>query len=202
MLELIEDASIDRLKALALFYGPSAGRSSTGKGGKEEPMPLAQLRAQLEGMKLVRFRGKMLIIGLGSIGMGIIPLLVRHFEFGQGNDGALPIRVLTGEDRRECAETIKDKFGISYTLQCLTPSNYGDVLGSFGLTSGDLIVNLSVDVSSRDVVLWSQARGVLYVDTVTEPWPGTYDNAELPISARTNYSLREESKTSLLLCLM
>jgi homospermidine synthase len=51
-------------------------------------------------------------------------------------------------------------------------------------------VNVSVDVSSLDVMRFCRAIGVLYIDTVVEPWEGFYfetaDNA-----ARTNYALRE-----------
>jgi homospermidine synthase len=51
-------------------------------------------------------------------------------------------------------------------------------------------VNLSVDVSSLDVMRFCRELGVLYIDTVVEPWAGFYfdtaDNA-----ARTNYALRE-----------
>jgi homospermidine synthase len=51
-------------------------------------------------------------------------------------------------------------------------------------------VNVSVDVSSLDVMRFCREIGVLYIDTVVEPWAGFYfetpDNA-----ARTNYALRE-----------
>jgi homospermidine synthase len=37
----------------------------------------------------------------------------------------------------------------------------------------------------------AQAMGVLYVDTVVEPWPGFYFGSPLPNADRTNYPLRE-----------
>lgn len=52
-------------------------------------------------------------------------------------------------------------------------------------------INLSVDTSSLDIMRFCRALGVLYIDTVVEPWAGycfgTTDNA-----ARTNYALRQK----------
>ena len=47
-----------------------------------------------------------------------------------------------------------------------------------------------VDTSSLDIMTFMRELGVLYIDTVVEPWAGYYfgttDNA-----ARTNYALRQ-----------
>ena len=37
-----------------------------------------------------------------------------------------------------------------------------------------MVVNLSVDVDSIDLMMLCQELGVLYIDTVIEPWPGFY----------------------------
>ena len=62
------------------------------------------------------------------------------------------------------------------------------------LTAGDgqgICVNLSVDTSSLDLMKFCRSIGVLYVDTVIEPWPGFYWDAKAGIEARSNYALRE-----------
>jgi homospermidine synthase len=51
-------------------------------------------------------------------------------------------------------------------------------------------VNVSVDVSSLDVMRFCREIGVLYIDTVVEPWAGFYFEAQ-DNAARTNYALRE-----------
>lgn len=35
-------------------------------------------------------------------------------------------------------------------------------------------VNLSIDISSCDLTLYCQRKGVLYIDTVKEEWKGYY----------------------------
>jgi len=110
----------------------------------------------------IDFGGRILVIGLGSIGLGIIPLLVRHVNFCKTN----PIRVITGDDRLEAAKLIRKEYGIESLIQYLTKDNYEAILDQFHLESGDFIVNVSVDVSSHDIILWCNKKGVLYIDTV------------------------------------
>jgi homospermidine synthase len=54
-----------------------------------------------------------------------------------------------------------------------------------------MIVNLSVDVDSIELMKLAQEMGVQYIDTVVEPWPGFYFGSTLPNAERTNYPLRE-----------
>jgi homospermidine synthase len=128
------------------------------------------------------------MIGCGSIGLGVLPLLLRHIKFTQPN----AVSIITGDDRRHVADTVRTKHNIPILYEYLTPANYEDILASFSLTKGDFIVNLSVDVSSLDIIKWCEDREVLYIDTVVEPWLGRYDNPDLSMSERTNYSLRQE----------
>jgi homospermidine synthase len=89
---------------------------------------------------------------------------------------------------------ILDKEGVTFIQQALTPGNYKKLLMPL-LTHGSgpaLIVNLSVDVSSVDVMRLARQTGALYIDTVIEPWPGLYFNPKLGSEARSNYALREE----------
>ena len=58
------------------------------------------------------------------------------------------------------------------------------------LGRGDLVLNLSVSVSSHEVLEWCQKHGALYLDTCIEPWPGYYDNPKIPAHQRSNYHLR------------
>ena len=73
----------------------------------------------------------------------------------------------------------------------LKPATYQREL-SRRLKAGDLLLNLSVDVSSLDLVEWCAEHGVLYVDTSIEPWPGVFDNPMLTMRERTNFRTRED----------
>lgn len=130
------------------------------------------------------FPGRLLFIGFGSIGQGILPLILRHIG------GLTPdrITVVTADDAgREEAEA----FGVRFINHPLTRENYRHVLDPL-VGRGDFLLNLSVEVSSVALIKLCNEKGALYLDTCIEPWPGGYDDPSIPASRRTNYALREE----------
>jgi homospermidine synthase len=74
----------------------------------------------------------------------------------------------------------------------VTRANYRDLLTPL-LGPGDLLLNLSVDVSSVALIALCQERGALYLDTCIEPWAGDYTDPTLTPSQRSNYALRESA---------
>jgi homospermidine synthase len=86
-----------------------------------------------------------------------------------------------------------EKQGITHLHQSITRQNYKSILQPL-LTSGPgqaLIVNLSVDVGSIDIIRLAHDTNALCLDTVNEPWPGFYYNTKLDNADRTNYAVRE-----------
>ena len=57
--------------------------------------------------------------------------------------------------------------------------------------AGDFLLNLSVDISSADLIKYCQQNNILYLDTCIEPWAGGYVDKSLPASSRSNYAMRE-----------
>ena len=132
-----------------------------------------------------RIAGPIVMIGLGSIGKGTLPLIERHFEFD-------PERFVV-IDPNDADRKLLDERGVRFVHLGLTRENYRDALKKY-LTAGDgqgFCVNLSVDTSSLDIMRYCRELGALYVDTVVEPWPGFYFDKSLGPEARTNYALRE-----------
>lgn len=131
--------------------------------------------------KYVKFDGKILIVGFGSIGTGVLPLILRHIDVPRKN-----ISVVTGDARgREIAK----KEGIKFEIEPLTKENYKKVIDA-RVGKGDFLLNLSVDVSSVDMIAHCQERGILYLDTVVEPWAGAYADPNISLSKKSNYALR------------
>ncbi|PVB61112.1 homospermidine synthase [Labrenzia sp. 011] len=125
------------------------------------------------------------MIGLGSIGKGTLPLIERHFEFDKS-------RVTVIDPVDTDAKLVTDR-GYRFEKVALTPENHRDVLTPL-LTEGEgqgFVVNLSVDTSSLDLMKLCRKLGVLYIDTVIEPWPGFYFDDKASAADRTNYALRE-----------
>jgi homospermidine synthase len=134
--------------------------------------------------KHAAFSGRLVIVGFGSIGQGVLPLLRRHIEMPAEN-----IVIVTAEPRgREVAA----EYGIRFVESALTRDNYREVLDSW-LRAGDFLINVSVDVSSIALIELCQQKRALYLDTCIEPWPGGYTDRNLPPVARSNYALRESA---------
>ena len=129
--------------------------------------------------------GPIVMIGFGSIGRGMLPLIERHFRYDKTR-----FVVIAPDDRDR---TLLDERGIAFVHVGLTPDNYRDTLTPL-LTAGNgtgFCVNLSVDTSSLEIMRLCRELRVPYIDTVVEPWPGFYfDHTVDPVS-RTNHSLRQ-----------
>ena len=133
-----------------------------------------------------RIDGPIVMIGFGSIGKGTLPLIERHFEFDRSR-----MVVIDPSDRDR---TLVEQKGIGFIHQAVTRENYRALLTPL-LTKGSgrgFCVNLSVDTSSLDIMKLCRELGVLYIDTVVEPWPGFYFDAAAEPEARTNNALRAE----------
>ena len=133
-------------------------------------------------IKHVEFPGRLLVIGYGSVGRGVLPLVRRHIGISQDRIAIIPADPL---GRREV-----ELEGIAFHQIALTRENLRAEIGA-RLSAGDFLLNLSVDVSSIALIEECQRIGALYLDTCIEPWPGGYTDPSLSISARSNYALRE-----------
>jgi homospermidine synthase len=129
----------------------------------------------------VNFPGKIIMVGFGSIGQGILPLILRHI--GTSSDR---ITIVTAEDK---GSTEAKEFGVKFTKSALTRENYRQILEPL-LDAGDFLLNLSVDVSSVALIQLARERGALYLDTCIEPWAGGYTDPAMPVTARSNYTMR------------
>jgi homospermidine synthase len=128
--------------------------------------------------------GPIVMIGFGSIGRGVLPLLERHFKFDRSR-----FTVIDPEDKDR---KLLDERGIEFINRALVADNFVAILKPL-LTRGGgqaFVVNLSIEVSSVAVMRHCHEVGALYIDTVAEPWAGFYTDPRLSQSERSNYSLR------------
>jgi homospermidine synthase len=132
-----------------------------------------------------RFDGPIVMIGFGSIGRGTLPLIERHIGFDRSK---FVVIAPDDEDRR-----LLDERKLKFVNAAITKDNCRDVLTPL-VTAGPgrgMIVNLSVDTSSVDLMAFAKDIDAFYIDTVIEPWPGLYTDRNRSISQRSNYALRE-----------
>jgi homospermidine synthase len=133
--------------------------------------------------KHAAFPGKMVILGFGSIGQGVLAVLLRHIEI----DASRITIIARDADGLDLAQ----KHRVAHVVQALTRKNYESFLDQH-LGEGDFLLNVSVEVESLALMKYCRKRRILYIDTVTEPWPGRSEDPSLTPSRRSNYALREE----------
>lgn len=126
------------------------------------------------------------MIGFGSIGRGLLPLLLRHI----GLDAARVVIIDPDDSGRAAAEAA----GVRFVTAAVTAHDFKEMLTPL-LTAGagqGFCINASVDVSSIDVMRLCHDLDCLYIDSSIEPWEGYFYDKNIDIAARTNYALREE----------
>ena len=132
-----------------------------------------------------RFEGPIVMVGFGSIGKGTLPLIERHIAFDRAK---FTVIAPDDEDRN-----LLDERQIRFIHTAVTKENHRELLTPL-LTAGPgrgMMVNLSVDTSSVDLMEFAKDIDAFYIDTVVEPWPGLYTDRSRSVSARSNYALRE-----------
>ena len=137
----------------------------------------------MDEKKLVKFQGRLLFVGFGSVGQGTLPLLLRHIDMPREH-----ISIVTADERG--AQEAKH-YGINFTVCPLTREIYRAVLDPL-LARGDFLLNLSVDVASVALIELCCEKGAMYLDTCIEPWLGGYTDQSVHPSYRSNYGQREE----------
>ena len=132
--------------------------------------------------KEVEFAGRLVMLGFGCIGQATLPLLLRHIAMR-------PDQVLVVKPSDRDLEVAR-ACGVPSLVTPLDEGNLWQVLAP-RLGPGDVLLNLSVDVSSVALLALARERGAIYLDTCIEPWAGGFLDAALAPAQRTNYALRE-----------
>src|SRR3982075_4388924 len=119
-----------------------------------------------------RFEGPIVMIGFGSIGKGTLPLIERHIAFDRSK-----FVVIAPDDSDR---NLLDERQIRFIHKAVTKDNYRELLTPL-LTTGPgrgMVVNLSVDTSSVELMAFAQELDAFYIGTVVAPWPGLSTNRD------------------------
>ncbi len=93
------------------------------------------------------FPGRIVMVGFGSIGQRVLPLLLRHL-------GVTPERITIIEPRNDPSGEAH-ALGVQIKSLALTPANYAATLDGL-LRPGDFLLNVSFDVSSLALIEYCQ----------------------------------------------
>jgi len=135
----------------------------------------------------IAFKGRVLMLGFGSVGQCVLPAVPRHFDMPMSR-----ISVIEDADHRIQFQEFTD-LGMHYIQLRLTPDNLESTLAEHA-GPGDLILNLTAGVDAISIMDWCQRNDVIYVDTSLEPWAEKYEDMDLPAWARTHYESHEVTR--------
>jgi len=94
--------------------------------------------------------GRLLMLGFGSVGQAVLPLLLRHLTVQ-----AAQISIIAASD---AGIEQASNMGVAMTVQRLTEDNWQALLTPC-LAPGDMLLNLSVDVCSLSLMALCRQRG-------------------------------------------
>lgn len=126
--------------------------------------------------------GKIVIIGFGSVGQTILPMILRHFDIDPSKVFVL--------DKKYHPLFKKYEKHVNYVEIEITKKNMDEVLSEF-CGEGDFLVNVSLNIDGIDIVKWCLANGVKYIDTSIERWPDEPDETIPELAERTLYSTHQ-----------
>ena len=111
----------------------------------------------------MRFAGKILVIGCGSVSQCAIPLVLKIIDAPPKN-----ITIMDFTDNRHRVKDSLDK-GVNYVIDRVTRENYPNLLKKY-VGPGDLIIDLAWNIDCIEMLQWARDNKVLYVNTSVEVW--------------------------------
>ncbi|MBI4398242.1 MAG: saccharopine dehydrogenase NADP-binding domain-containing protein [Candidatus Omnitrophica bacterium] len=111
----------------------------------------------------MKFKGRLLIIGCGSVSQCAIPLVLKLLE--------MPSEKITIMDFADNRSRIKEAIqrGVHYVFDRITRENYKELLAKY-VGPGDMIIDLAWNIETIALLEWARANQILYVNTSVEEW--------------------------------
>ncbi len=119
---------------------------------------------------MLRFNGKILCLGYGSVARCTLPILVKHIDIPPDH-----LTVMDFDDKAGELKQWTDR-GVNYVRDRVRPENLGSLLGQH-VGEGDLLIDLAWNIDCCELLQWCHDHGVLYINTSVEVWD-PYEGAE------------------------
>jgi len=113
--------------------------------------------------KQVKFKGKILIIGCGSVSQCAIPLVLRLIDVPAKNVTIMDFV----DNKKRVADSLRK--GVKYVRDRVTKENYQKLLAKY-VGPGDLIIDLAWNIDCLAITTWCRNNDVLYCNTSVEEW--------------------------------
>ena len=133
----------------------------------------------------MKFNGKLLIIGCGSVSQCAVPLVLELIELPPQN-----ITIMDFLDNRARVKNSLAK-GVRYVIDRVTRENYTQLLAKYA-GPGDMIMDLAWNIECRAILQWCRDNRVLYVNTSVEEWDPYKDSQRNDPTQYTLYARHME----------
>ena len=138
----------------------------------------------------MKFNGKLLIIGCGSVSQCAVPLVLKLIEMP-----AQRITIMDFVDNRSRVKNALDK-GVKYVIDRVTPENYAELLKKY-VGPGDMIIDLAWNIDCITIVQWCRENHILYANTSVEEWDPYKDFERNDPTKYTLYSRHMELRNKI-----
>ncbi len=138
----------------------------------------------------MEFKGRLLIIGCGSVSQCAIPLVLDLIKMPSKN-----ITIMDFVDNRHRVEPALKK-GVQYVFDRVTQENYRALLAKY-VGAGDMIIDLAWNIETSELLEWCRAGQILYVNTSVEEWDPYKDEQRNDPTKYTLYTRHMELRKML-----
>lgn len=114
-------------------------------------------------MPHVKFQGRVLVMGCGAVSQCALPLLIDLIEVDPSK-----ITILDFTDNRHLIEDVLNR-GANYVVSKITEDNFKLELAKH-VGMGDLIIDLTWNIDTIEMLKWCRSNSVLYINTSVEVW--------------------------------
>ena len=129
----------------------------------------------------MKFNGKLLIIGCGSVSQCAVPLVLKFIEMPPDR-----ITIMDFVDNRGRVKDALEK-GVNYVNDRITPENFTKLIPKYA-GPGDMIIDLAWNIDCIAIVQWCRLHKILYVNTSVEEWDPYKDGERNDPTKYTLYS--------------
>ena len=109
------------------------------------------------------YNNNILIIGCGAIAQCVLPILVKELKINPNQ-----ITILDFVDNKFKITDLIEQ-GLSYKQIKITQENYQNILTD-NLNPGDILIDLSWDIGTIDLLKWCREHNIRYLNTSVELW--------------------------------
>ena len=136
--------------------------------------------------RFVDFDKKILIIGYGSVGQAILPIILKHISSNPKN-----ITVLEKDDHSKLFKQRNKNNGVQYVRKQIVAKNLDSTL-SKSLEDGGFLIDVSLNIDAQSIMKWCFQHNVMYINTSLERWEHHSDEKIKNLADRTLYATHKE----------